>query len=92
VLAAALGPEAGVLEALERRVEIGGNDGEVAHLGHDRFLARHQVNLGALAFEPGEFAQRLRWLHPLEPEQLEETCCGLDIRGRDLDSNVMKHA
>lgn len=92
MLAAALGPEAGVLEALERCFEIRGDDGEVANPGHDRLLARHQVDLGALAFEPGVLAQRLRRGNALEPEQLEEADRRLDVRRRDLDPNVMEHA
>jgi hypothetical protein len=88
----ALRSEAGILEALERCLEIRGDDGKVTHFGHDRLFARHQVNLGAVAFEPGVLAQRLRRLDALEAEQLEEAGCGLDVRGRDLDSDVMEHA
>ena len=54
--------------------------------------SRHQVDLRPLALEPGELAQRLRRLDPLEPEQLEEADRGLDVGGRDLDPDVVEHA
>jgi hypothetical protein len=91
VLAPALRLETRSLEPLQRLVEVGGDDGEVPDVWEDRILARHQMDLGPLAFDPGELLERRRRLDPLEPEQLEEADGRLDIRGRDLDSDVVEH-
>jgi hypothetical protein len=92
MLAPPLGPVAGLLEPPQRLIEIGDDDREVPDRRDDRILARHQVDLSSLPFDPGVLPQRLRRLDPLEPEQLEEAGSCLDVGGRDLDANVVEHA
>lgn len=91
VFAFGLDLEALLAQAGDRRLEVGGDEGEVAGGGDGRLFLGHQVDLGAAALEPGVLAQRRRRLDPLEPDQLEEAGSGLDLRGRDLDSDVVKH-
>lgn len=91
MLAPALGREAGLLEAGQRLLEVGGDDGDVTDLRDERALARHQVDLGAAPFEPGVLPQRLRRLDLLEAEQAEEADGVLDLVLRDLDPDVMEH-
>jgi hypothetical protein len=87
-----LDSEAGLAQAGDRRVEFRGDDGEVAGGGDDRLVRGHQVDLGALALEPGELGERRRRLDPLEPDPLEEASGGLDLSRRDLDTDVVEHA
>ena len=56
-----------------------------------RLLGRHQVDLGALALEPGELGERRRRLDPVEADQLEEVDRALDVGRRELDSDVVEH-
>jgi hypothetical protein len=91
VFAFRLDLEAVLPQPLDRGVEVGDDDGEVAGRGDRRVLHWHQVHLRPLALEPGVFAQRLRRLHPREPDQLEEADSGLDVSRRYLDPNVVEH-
>jgi hypothetical protein len=92
VLAVGLGVEAVLAQALEGGVEVGDVDREVA-AGRDRRVGLvHQVDLGALALDPGEaLGERGRRLDPLEAEQLEEEDGALDLLGSDLDADVLEH-
>jgi hypothetical protein len=84
--------EAALAQAGDGGVEVRRDDGEVGAPRHGRMVLMHQVDLGALAFEPGEvFRQRWRRLDPLEAEQLEELDGALDVPRPYLDSHVLQH-
>jgi hypothetical protein len=87
-----LGLEARRAQPVERRLEVVDDDREVPARRHHRVVVVHQVDLGAGPLQPGEaLAEGGRRLDLLEPEQLEELDGALDIRGRDLDSDVVDH-
>src|SRR5215213_3868539 len=83
--------EAGLAQGRQRRLELGGDDGEVAPWRRHRVRLWHQVDLRPLSFQPGELGQGGRRLHALEAEQLEQLGRALDLFRRDLDPDVVKH-
>jgi hypothetical protein len=73
VFAAGPGLKAVLVQAGERGVEIGDHHGKVGARRDGRALLVHQVDLGAVALEPGEaVAQRGGRFHLREAEQGEE--------------------
>lgn len=82
---------AGLLEPSQRLVEFGDDDRKVPDRRDHRILPWHQVNLGALPFDPGVLPQRLRRLDPLKPEQLEKARGRLDVRWRNLYADMVEH-
>ena len=60
--------------------------------GGDRLLDRDQVDLRALALDPGEaVAQQRRRGHLGEAEQRPERDAVSDLVGRDLERDVLEH-
>jgi hypothetical protein len=91
VFAAGDGVEAPGAEALEGGLEVGDVDGDVAAEWDGWVLVVHEVDLGALALDPGEaLGQRRRRLDGLEAEQLEEEDGAFDLGGGDLDAGVVE--
>jgi hypothetical protein len=77
----------------EGRLEVGGDDRDVGARGNGRRILMHEMDLRPAMFEPGEvLGQRRRRLDLLEAEQLPEPHRALQVRGRDLDSDVVQHA
>ena len=78
-------------EARQRLLEVGHDHGKVAPGRGNRLLLGHQVDLGSPALQPGVLAQARGRLDPLETEQGEELDRALDVLGRNLDADVVKH-
>jgi hypothetical protein len=92
VLAAGNGVEAVVAEAGVGGVEVGDVDGDVGARGDDGVGLVHEVDLGAVALEPGvAVGEGRRRLDGLEAEQLEEEGGAVDIGREDLDADVLEH-
>lgn len=91
VFAFRLDGETGIPQAGDGGLEGGGDDGKVPAGGDGRLLLGHQMDLRALALEPGVLGEGRRRLDPFESDQLEEAGSRLDVNRRDLDSNVVEH-
>jgi hypothetical protein len=92
VFAAGAGLEAVLVQADQGGVEVGGDDGEVGAGRDGGVVLVHQVDLGAVALEPGEaIGERGRRLDPREAEQGEELGGALEVGGRDLYADVLEH-
>jgi hypothetical protein len=92
VLATGAGLEAVLVEAGEGGFEVGHDHGEMASLRRGRPLLVHQVDLGAVALDPGEsIGQGGRRLYFFEAEQGEELDGAGDVVWLDLDAYVVEH-
>ena len=68
-------------EAGERRVVVAGDDRDVALAGRDRLVDGHEMDLRALALDPGEaVAQQRRRLHLVKPSSGPERDAGPHLR------------
>ena len=90
MFAAALDLEAVLLEAGQGGVDLGADDGDVGAGWDGGVVLVHQVDLGAVGFEPGEAAvEGVR--DRGEAEDREELDGALEIGGRNLDAGVLEH-
>src|SRR6185312_15775163 len=90
VLAAAFDLEAMLLEAGERAVDLGADDGDVGTGRDHRVVLVHEVDLGAGALDPGEAAvEGIR--DDGEAEDREELEGPIEIGGFHLDAGVLEH-
>ena len=86
-----LGREAGVAEAVERRLPLLGHHRDVPALRHDRLVGEEEVDLRAFALHPDrDLVDRRRRLDALEAEQRPELELGRHAGLGQLDGDVLE--